>query len=106
MNDISDALHNEANLVVIVVTIPLSTSISGRSNSVTRTLIRQVTPNLLNALLEAGEKNRLLILTEPLHVPFRALGQQEAPTTRNFEALMHKFVLIGASNEAEIDLRA
>src|SRR4051812_31270340 len=100
------AIDDTCDLRVVMVATTFGTGVPCRSNAAASSLVRQVTANLLDALLDVGEKHGLLILDEAFEVSLGTLGEEKAFAGRYFEALVGELILVRVGNKAEIDLRS
>ena len=90
--------------MVVVVPVTLGSSMARRSNALAGFLIGKIATDLGSHFVKACEENGLFILTEAVHVALRPFSKQETATSCDLKALMHKLVLIGVSDKAEVDL--
>src|SRR5216683_6536469 len=106
MDDCGGAFDDEVDLVVVVVAVAVGSGLACSGDAGAGGLVGQVATDLLEALVEGGEEDGLLVLAEALPVAVGAFGEEEASAAGDLEALVDELVLVGAGDEAEVDLRA
>jgi len=104
-DDLLGALGDYGDLTVIVVTVTLGTGVAGGGDAVATGFVGEIAANLFDALLDGGEEDGFFIFAKALEMPLGSFGEKEPPAAGYLEALVDEFVLIGVSDEAEVDLR-
>ncbi len=98
--DLPRTFNDAGDLRIIMIAAAFRTSPACRSNAPSSSLIRQVSPDLLDALFDIGEKHCLFILHEAFQMSRGAFGEEKALAGRDLEALMGELILIGVGKKA------
>src|SRR5580698_2217015 len=103
--DCSEASYDGGDLCVVVIAARLGAAAAGGGDVGSRGFVWKVAADFCDALVDAFKENGLLVFDEAREVAGRALSEKKAFTGGDLEALVHKLVMVGVREEAEINFR-